>query len=198
MRLQLWIDDEANLRWRDPQNPFHRDPPAPFRHVADFPVDLWGRGITGNLRRLPGGALLATPSAQVYGYGGPRLLYLDQRRQCRDCRAAFTFSAAEQKHWYEVRKLWNEVEAHRCAPCRREFREERAGQARLMAAHRALKAAETPEAQLELAAATLAHARHVGRGALERALAAARKAARVPRLRLEAEDLVQGLSARLR
>jgi hypothetical protein len=190
-KWQLWRTPDGQVRWYDPAHRFAVRPGAPFELVGIYEIEPW----TGLVGRLPPNALRADPKKQVYGMGGPHYVYLDQQRKCRNCGAGFVFAATEQQDWYENRRMWNEVEAHRCAPCRRIWKAERVAQKRLMAAHTALQTDAGPQNQLELARATLEAADEVGRESLERAVGAARKAARQPGLAEEAESVLEAIQA---
>jgi hypothetical protein len=49
----------------------------------------------------------------------PRYWYIDAVITCRECRQDFTFSAAEQRYWYEDRKFWVDSFPKRCPSCGR-------------------------------------------------------------------------------
>ena len=130
--------------------------------------------------------------------GGPHLIYLDIRGTCRDCGAAFVFTAAEQQHWFEVLKLWNEIIPTACAACRRQRRAVRLGHARLAEALAALQ--ETPgdaAAHLLAAQATASMATQIGLPALQRGLGHARRAAADPFLGPAADDALAAIQAEL-
>lgn len=174
--LRLYVHANGSVRWGD----LSRAPPAPEREWRDqgtFRVDVWRVGIHPEDRaRLPRGSIAGHPERQRFGMGGPHLLYLDRRRRCRDCGAEFVFTARLQQSWYEERQLWNEVEAVRCAPCRRKKRGRRAAWERLMTALADLAAApEDPARNLAAAEATLACADDVGDAAIDRAVGFARR-----------------------
>jgi hypothetical protein len=49
----------------------------------------------------------------------PRHWYIDADFECIDCRKAFTFSADEQRFWYEDRQFWVDSTPSRCVKCRK-------------------------------------------------------------------------------
>src|SRR6185295_15562377 len=52
----------------------------------------------------PCGAVAADVGQQVfYEWHVPKYFYVDEARRCMQCDEPFTFSAKEQKYWYEVR-----------------------------------------------------------------------------------------------
>ena len=53
----------------------------------------------------------------------PRYWYVDATFPCERCGAEFTFSAAEQRVWYEDYGFWIDSLPTHCVRCRRELRE---------------------------------------------------------------------------
>jgi hypothetical protein len=53
----------------------------------------------------------------------PRYWYVDTIFPCDRCASEFTFSAAEQRIWYEEYGFWIDSLPKHCLACRREFRE---------------------------------------------------------------------------
>jgi len=53
----------------------------------------------------------------------PRYWYVDTVFPCARCASEFTFSAAEQRIWYEEYGFWIDSLPKHCLACRREFRE---------------------------------------------------------------------------
>jgi hypothetical protein len=53
----------------------------------------------------------------------PRYWYVDATFACRRCGAEFTFSAAEQRVWYEDYGFWVDSLPTHCLDCRRKLRE---------------------------------------------------------------------------
>jgi len=124
---------------------------------------------------LPAGAVRGDPRRQLFCCDVPRYFYVDVDRTCRDCGAAFVFSAREQKHWYEKLGFRLDASAVRCLPCRRAFRRDKGFARALADASRAL--AETPlhpPAVLAYARAAVAHAERFGHAPLDGAIAALR------------------------
>ena len=52
----------------------------------------------------------------------PRHWYIDAVFECCDCKKDFTFSANEQKFWYEERQFWIDSKPKRCVSCRKNER----------------------------------------------------------------------------
>jgi hypothetical protein len=52
----------------------------------------------------------------------PRYWYVDATFTCRECGARFTFSAAEQRVWYEDCGFWIDSLPAHCLDCRRRLR----------------------------------------------------------------------------
>jgi len=75
---------------------------------------------------MPEGAVLADQSQQVpnNSYGPPITYYVGIEFTCCDCKAEETWTAAQQKWYYEVAKGSLYATAIRCRPCRRNIREE--------------------------------------------------------------------------
>ena len=68
-------------------------------------------------------ALKAYPLEQNFmGYSGPVFAFADQTRTCQHCAEDFTFTASEQKFWYEERKFHPKAVPLHCRECRRKVR----------------------------------------------------------------------------
>jgi len=78
---------------------------------------------------MPAGAIKAdlTQHAPHNSYSPP-MWYADKQRKCAECGLEFTFTARQQKHWFEVYKIPIHVIASRCVTCRRKRRREIAAQ----------------------------------------------------------------------
>lgn len=72
-----------------------------------------------------GKAIVPDYTKQNYGYGGPILMYIEKDLNCETCRKEFTFSAKEQKFWYEDLHFNYCAFPKNCAPCRKKIREPR-------------------------------------------------------------------------
>lgn len=122
-----------------------------------------------------GRALRADPSRQTFGgFRGPFFAYWDQARTCGECGGPYVFTAAEQRTWYEERRLLVKVVPVACPPCRR--RRAEAGRARRELAQR-LASLDPSDAQalaevaeLELRAGSVAKALQYLRRARNRGL----------------------------
>lgn len=130
---------------------------------------------------LPRGAVRGDPSRQNYcrAHHLPKYFYVDVVHTCVQCRQSFVFTAGEQKFWYENLGFHSDSRAIRCAACRKRRRSESALRRQIGAALERLAVRPTdPHALLDLATATVRYRERTGEGNLDRALAAARKAAR--------------------
>ena len=77
-----------------------------------------------------GRALRADRGQQFYGLGGGVHAYADLERRC-PCGGTFTFSAKEQRHWYETLGFFIDSTARTCKPCRKTARQRKAVHARI-------------------------------------------------------------------
>jgi hypothetical protein len=74
-------------------------------------------------------AIIAKPEFQQWCDHSPYLAYFDVLVKCQDCQDVFTFSADEQKYWYEELNFWIQSRPNRCRPCRtRQRSQKRANQ----------------------------------------------------------------------
>ncbi len=107
----------------------------------------------------------------------PKYYYEDINRRCIQCEAEFTFTAKEQKHWYEVLQFYPDSQAVRCTACRRRVRSEKALQRQLSRVKSGLKSnPENPALLLELAECLSEYRVKFGKGDPEEGIRAARKA----------------------
>ena len=99
-------------------------------NILGFNLGLFGEN---NPKRMPshlffgsrrmdyGSAQRADISRQNYSVC-PRHWYVDATFSCQDCGNVFTFSASEQRFWYEDRHFWIDSLPTRCTACRKEQR----------------------------------------------------------------------------
>lgn len=131
---------------------------------------------------LPRGAVRGDVTRQVFcnACHTPKYFYVDETRRCIQCGESFTFSGREQKYWYETRQFnFNSVPV-RCATCRRLRRSEHALREQVGRARASVgKTPDDPAAQLALARAIVELHERTDQGALNDAVAAARKAAKL-------------------
>ncbi len=156
----------------------HTDP-ADYERVAEVYLVDDGDPLRGpNLSRF---GIIADPSRQSYGMGGPFRFYADFTRSCRGCREEFTFSAEDQRFWYEELASSSDTAAARCRTCRRAEQAQRQAHVDWAAAHRAWQANATTETTLALASAGLNLVRTAGATAriLDELVGALRRATRV-------------------
>ena len=145
----------------------HPDHEGGLRHDPDHQPAMPPGAVRGDIRRQD-----YCPMCHV-----PRYFYVDEQRQCVQCENPFTFSAAEQKFWYETLRFWADSTAIRCLDCRRQQRGKRAIQRQLIAALAAVAAApDDPARLIEVAEARVRFREAWGTGDLRSGLAAARRA----------------------
>lgn len=110
----------------------------------------------------------------------PRYFFVDEPRGCVQCGRSFVFTAAEQKHWYEVLKFHFDSVATRCLACRRTRRSGIALRQTLVAARAQAEARPTDAgAQIALAEAIVRYVQRHESGPLNDAIAACRTARRI-------------------
>lgn len=66
-----------------------------------------------------GKAIAADVDVQNLSMGTPFAAYVDRPFQCADCGQPSTFSADEQRYWYETRQFLIWSHARQCTACRR-------------------------------------------------------------------------------
>jgi len=129
--------------------------------------------------KLPKGAVAGDVSRQQYctPHHVPKYFYVDEEKTCVQCGEVFTFSAKEQKFWYEALQFNFGSTAIRCRTCRRRKQSERALREQIGMALRQIEAnPDDPAVLIDLARATVRYREQVGEGNLDRAIAACRKA----------------------
>jgi hypothetical protein len=147
---------------------------------ADGKVYRWWEPDPDYKPKLPPGAVRGDVRRQVFcsACHEAKYFFLDETRACIQCTQSFTFSATEQKYWYETLRFnFNSVPI-RCVRCRRQRR----SQGALMQAVAVAKASvrshpEDPAGYLALARAVVELRSRLGNGNLNDAISAARKAA---------------------
>lgn len=149
-----------------------------YHRVATVRVSRVPLRISGS--RLHRHGIVADPSRQFFGMGGPWFFYADFARTCTTCGDDFVFTARAQQFWYEELGAFCDTAATRCGDCRRSAREDRATNAAWEAALQAWDpAAPTAQAASALAVAALALLASGGGTVrvVERAIGACRRAA---------------------
>lgn len=137
---------------------------------------------------LPPQALPGDISKQAYCSAChlPKYFYVDEEKRCVQCGQLFTFSASEQKYWYETLKFNFHSKAIRCPTCRRQRRTAGVWQHQLGEAIRlAQEYPDDPSALLTLAQTIAEYFQQFKAGNLDRAIAAARKAVKIDHSRYE-------------
>ena len=94
---------------------FGRDDPR------EMPAHLFHRSLRVNYQT----AVRSNPDKQNCSIC-PRYWYVDANFPCDRCRAEFTFSAAEQRAWYEDYGFWIDSLPRHCLRCRHDLRRLRA------------------------------------------------------------------------
>lgn len=70
-------------------------------------------------------AIFPDYSKQNYGYGGPILFYITKEMHCETCKKEFTFTAEDQKFWYEDLYFNYSSYPKNCLSCRKETRQKK-------------------------------------------------------------------------
>lgn len=152
--------------------------------------------------KMPSHAVPGDPSKQDFcsAHHLPKYFYVDEEKICVQCGQHFTFTAHEQKFWYETLRFNFRSTAIRCQQCRQQRRNGRALQHQLSAAIRlADEQPDDPVALVTLARATAEYYAFFQSGNLERGIAAAHRALRVAPMLYEAlywEGLCQEAAGR--
>ncbi len=158
-------------------------PMLPVKHTAPSGRDdsYWRYDLEWK-PPMPAGAVRGDPTRQLFCpmCHVPKYFYVDEEKDCVSCGARFVFGAREQKFWYEERQFNFHSTPIRCLECRRRSRDLHALGRQLGEARKLAEAnPDDPLALLALAEATLALFDADGKGDLDRALAAARRSARL-------------------
>ena len=88
----------------------------------DNPREMPRHLFNGCVRLDYGSAVRATPDKQNCSIC-PRYWYLDATFSCTRCGSEFTFTAAEQRIWYEEYGFWIDSLPKHCLECRRALRD---------------------------------------------------------------------------
>jgi hypothetical protein len=143
---------------------------------------------------LPPGAVRGDLGEQVSTHYAPQYFYVDQLKQCVQCKESCVFSATEQKYWYESLKFRFSSKAIRCVKCRQRRRSVSALGKQIAEARAALRQRpDDPADNLALARALVEYHERTGHGRLSDAVAAARRAAKGGDERVDA-SLWEGLA----
>lgn len=78
-----------------------------------------------------GRAIRGDPAKQKFGIGAPFYAYYDVMLRCTDCGQSFTFSAEDQRFWYEHLRFIIYAYPKQCLPCRRKRRDRNQASAEL-------------------------------------------------------------------
>ncbi|MEM7334561.1 MAG: zinc-ribbon domain containing protein [Chloroflexota bacterium] len=132
--------------------------------------------------KLPIGAVRGDVSQQEFcdWCHLPKYFYVDESKECVDCEKKFTFSASEQKYWYETRKFHFSSEPIRCLACRKEIRSEKALKKKMMKISEELdKNPKSTDVLLRYAQITYDYYRYFNQGNIEKAISTARQAYKI-------------------
>ena len=132
--------------------------------------------------KLPPHAVVGDPSKQdfCWAHHMPKYFYVDEEKVCVQCGQPFTFTAHEQKFWYETLRFNFCSTAIRCRRCRRQRRNGRSLQNQLTEAFRlADEQPDDPNALVTLARTTAEYFEYFQRGKLDQGIAAARRAFKI-------------------
>ena len=88
---------------------------------SDDPREMPMHLFRGSLRVDYGSAVRSDPGTQNCSVC-PRYWYVDAVFPCDRCGAEFTFSASEQRVWYEDYGFWVDSVPRHCLACRRDLR----------------------------------------------------------------------------
>ncbi len=162
-----------------------------WRELKGVLVEQQKDGSFSTSGKLPAGFLWGDPSRQVFGLGGPALVFGPLEKRCRECGVDFVFTADEQRHWYETLGFFLDSTAVRCSSCRTKRR--KLEQAR-RAWELALKAVDsTPKSHLAVVEAGLTLLERGGQVKREKLLMHTSRAAK---LGADVSALRQRLNAR--
>jgi hypothetical protein len=141
-----------------------------FEYDPDYQPELPRGAVRGNIRNQR-----FCPMCHV-----PKYFYVDQPRICVQCHKSFVFSGKEQRYWYETLHFHFGSVPIRCLSCRKAQREETNLHAQLASAKAALRHNSDDVIQLlALCEATVRYRLLVGRGNLQSAISAARRASKL-------------------
>ncbi|MCJ8332469.1 MAG: zinc-ribbon domain containing protein [Lentisphaeria bacterium] len=126
---------------------------------------------------LPKGTIRGDITKQNYCCSGPYFYYRDKSLDCIQCNENFTFSAEEQKYWYESLQFNLGSIAIRCKDCRKQRRSVNSLFQQISVALNKIKEnPKNPAHYIIDVEATIRLHKNTGEGNLDRALAHARKA----------------------
>jgi hypothetical protein len=143
-----------------------------WRELSTVEIELGAGGsyhpVAG--QSLPRGFLWGDPSRQLFGLGGPAVMFGPPEKVCRSCREPFTFTAAEQKHWYEELGFLLDSTAVHCRQCRAARRRIERHRRAYALALRAVTTAPSAQGHLAVARAVVQLIRAGGQASIEKAL----------------------------
>ena len=162
-----------------------------LQYDLDYKPDLPLGAVRGDVRKQ---------NREQFFSHAPHYFYVDVERVCVQCDADFVFSAKEQKYWYETLRFHFDSIAIRCPRCRGRRRSEKALRQQMSLARQGLKDdPDNPTLMLADAEACVRYFQRTGEGDLDRAIAAARAAAKIWPSAIEAlfwEGLAHRLAGR--
>ena len=162
-----------------------------LQYDLDYKPDLPLGAVRGDVRKQ---------NREQFFSHAPHYFYVDVERVCVQCDGDFVFSAKEQKYWYETLRFHFDSIAIRCPRCRGRRRTEKALRQQMSIARDRLKEdPDNPTLLLADAEACVRYRQRTGEGDLDRAIAAARAAAKAWPSAIEAlfwEGLAHRLAGR--
>lgn len=72
-----------------------------------------------------GRAIFPNYTKQNYGLGGPILFYITKEMHCQTCKKEFTFTAEDQRFWYEDLYFNYDSYPKNCLSCRKDTRQKK-------------------------------------------------------------------------
>jgi Probable zinc-ribbon domain len=97
---------------------------SPKDFVPRWPPTVSKQYHEYRLKEMPPGAIQADLTQhRAHGSYSPPMWYVDKHGRCLDCGCEFTFSAQEQKHWYEVLHIPIYAGPGHCRACRKRRRD---------------------------------------------------------------------------
>lgn len=152
--------------------------PKPFTKF-DGTSDVWYDYDPDYIPPMPVGAIRGDVRKQEFCQWChcPKYFYIDIVQKCVQCGNHFTFSASEQKFWYESLKFHFDSIAIRCKECRRKKRTDKSLFTLLGEILNKIKLdPKDPTLLVSLAQVTISMIERTGQGNIDRAIAATRKA----------------------
>jgi hypothetical protein len=111
-RLQQ-MESRMDTRWLDGSSLVDKAIKKEFNEWACMNCERAGRAIFPHYNK------------QNYGLGGPILFYITKEMNCETCKKDFTFTAEDQRFWYEDLYFNYSSYPKNCLSCRKETRQKK-------------------------------------------------------------------------